>query len=265
MKVAVIQMNCIADNKKANFEIAGRLIEQAGENGAKLVVLPEIFNCGYCCTKDWELSETGKGETYDFLKLYAEKYNCAFVGGFVEKAGIPGLVYNSLLFVSPEGKTGIYRKMYLWGAEKNRFIKGEQLKMWELDGVKIAPQICYEVGFSENAKLLALSGAHVLCYSSAFGNARYYAWDIATRARALETGTYVLASNHSNVEGDILFCGHSRIVNPKGEILCETTRDNDVVIWDIDLNMINVQRDAIPYLRDINSQFIASEYAKISK
>lgn len=266
MKVAVAQMKCKTYDKQKNFEIATKLIEEAVEKGAKIVVLPELFNTGYCSTeKDWELAEKSGEETEKFLQGLAEKYNCSIFGGFVEKSNVQGLVYNSLMMVSPKEETKIYRKMYLWGAEKNRFIAGNKLSVWRTNGMTVAPQICYEVGFSENAKISALNGAECLIYSSAFGVARYYTWDIATRARALETGCYVIASNHSDVEGDIEFCAHSRIVDPQGTVLCECEEENSVVVADIDLDFVYEQRNALPYLRDIQTKMISEEYAIVNR
>lgn len=266
MKVAVAQMNCKTYDKEGNFGIAEQLIQEAAEQGAKLVVLPELFNAGYCCTeKDWELAEDADGETKAFFQKMSDKYGCALIGGFVEKANVQGLVYNSLLYVAPGEPTGVYRKIYLWGAEKNRFIKGEEFTHWNFEGVDIAPQICYEVGFAENAKVNALKGAEMLVYSSAFGEARYYAWDLATRARALETGCFVIASNHANIEGDVHFCGHSRIINPQGTVLCECEGDNSVAVAEIAIEEVYKQRDAIPYLRDINTKFIAEEMRTVLK
>ena len=266
MVVAVVQMKCVTYDKEANFSIAAELIEKALGKKAKLIILPELFNTGYCSTeRDWELSEKAGGETEKFLRNYAEKYDCSLIGGFVEKADISGLVYNSLMLVS-KGKTPeIYRKIYLWGPEKNRFLKGKDLMNWDVSGISVSPKICYEAGFSENAKIAALSGSEVLVYSSAFGAARLYAWDLATKARALETGCYVLASNHSSVEADIAFCGHSRIVDPMGNVICETTKDNDVVVADIDLEKVYKQRDALPYLRDIDTELVVKGYENIDK
>lgn len=266
MKVAVIQMNCVTGKKEINFQIAGELIEKACEQGAKLIILPELFNTGYACNVlDWELAENEGEETDIFLRKYADEYSCSIIGGFVERAKISGLVYNSLMMVQTGKKTQVYRKNYLWGSEKNRFIKGTKLEIWQTEQNKIAPQICYEVGFSENAKIAALKGADILIYSSAFGKPRLHIWDIATKARAIETGCFVLASNHSDVEGDIAFCGHSRIVDPEGTVLSEAVEDNEMIIADIDLEHPYRQRDQLPYLRDLNIACIVDGYRSIEK
>ena len=259
-------MNCATGDKNANFGIAAPLIEKAAAEGAKLIVLPELFNTGYCCTEDdWKLSEAIGEETECFLKDYAVKFGCSLIGGFVERSGVNGMVFNSLMLVTPDSETRIYRKIYLWGAEKNRFIKGSRLEVWNTPEACVAPFICYETGFPEIAKLGALNGAQILCCSAAFGGPRLYAWDLATRARALETGCYVLASNHSESENGLEFCGHSRIIDPSGNVICETTEENQVIIADLELDKVADQRNSLPYLRDINTEFTAEGFMNVKK
>lgn len=265
MRVAVIQMSCISGNKKENLKKAERLITEACEKGAELIVLPELFNTGYCCDEDWNNAEEPNGELYEFLKCFTTKYHISIMAGFIEKSNIPGLVYNSVMFIDDDKEPQVYRKIYLWGPEKNRFIPGENLSVWHTDRVKTAAQICYEVGFPENARVLTFDGAEILCYCSAFGKARQYAWDLATRARALENGCYVIASNHSATEGEIHFCGHSRIVDPQGNIIAEATCDDEVVTADIDLSKIYSQRNEIPYLRDIRTSCLGEQYIRAEK
>ena len=269
MKAAAIQMNCIPYDKKANFSIAAGLIERACKEGAKLIALPELFNTGYCCyEREWEYAEDLYGETAEFLWGFARKYGCTLIGGFSKKAGTAGLCYNSLMLISPHANRDSYSKMYLWGDEKNRFIKGRDIMLWSFDGITVAPQICYEIGFPENAKIAALKGAQVIVNCAAFNALRLNVWDIATRSRAIETGCYVIAANHSSTEHDpkdIHYCAHSRIVDPKGHILAEATEDNDVITADIDLSKIYEQRDFLPYLRDIDTSLTAARYGEIVK
>ena len=107
MKVAVIQMTCTIGDKNANFEKAAPMIEEACQNGAKLIVLPELFNTGYCCKDDWALAETGNDKTYEFLKYYTVKYDTSIMAGFIERSNVPGLVYNSVMYVHKNEKAKI--------------------------------------------------------------------------------------------------------------------------------------------------------------
>ncbi len=87
---------------------------------------------------------------------------------------------------------GKYRKIYLYDNEKKRFNKGKKYPVFELKfeefKVKVGLGICYEIGFSESARFLALQGAQILIYPAAFGVARSYVWDLASRARLWRAG-----------------------------------------------------------------------------
>ena len=65
--------------------------------------------------------------------------------------------------------------------------------------------ICYEIGFPEMARIQVQKGADILVYTSAFGRARDYVWDIASRSRALENGAFVVACNRCGQEKDTAF------------------------------------------------------------
>ncbi|RFU66670.1 carbon-nitrogen hydrolase family protein [Peribacillus glennii] len=253
-KVAAIQMNCELGNKKVNLERAYNLITKAVKQGAKLVVIPELFNTGYRTEEDdISLAETIPGETTNWMAEVSKELNITLVGCIMEQGKQKGLVYDTSIVTSTEGIVGTYRKTHLWDHENIRFTKGDNLPVFELEWGNLGMQICYEVGFPEGARTLALKGADIIVYPSAFGQARLYAWELATRARALENGCYVIAANRTGTEkGETVFGGHSRIINPKGEVLIQATQENDVIIAEIDINEVVQQRREIPYLRDLN-------------
>jgi predicted amidohydrolase len=79
---------------------------------------------------------------------------------------------------------------------------------------------------------------------------RLYAWDLATRARALENGCFLVASNRIGSEKDSVFCGHSRIVDPQGTVIIDAGLQEAAILASIDLADISAQRQRIPYLVD---------------
>ena len=107
----------------------------------------------------------------------------------------------------------------------------------------------------EGARKLAQAGAQIIVYTSAFGRARGYAWDLASRARALENGVFVLACNRCGQEKDTSYGGLSRIVAPNTTVLAGAGADGEAVVMaDIDLAEIEAQRQAIPYLKDLENK-----------
>lgn len=255
VKVAAIQMDCIPGNKKENIDKSVSLLKESIDYGAKLVVLPELFSTGYWVKElDMELAETIPGETTLKLERIAKKQNIYIAGAILEHGEARGVIYDTAFFITPQGLNGIYRKICLWDTEKIRFKSASAYpSIFKSSIGNVGLQICYEIGFPEGARMLALQGADILLYPSAFGKPRLYIWDIATRSRAIENGVYLIAANRSGTEdnGKIEFAGHSRIVSPKGEILAEAENEDQVIVVDIDLSAIAKQRRAVPYLRDL--------------
>jgi predicted amidohydrolase len=264
LKVAAIQMNCVLGNKKKNLEKLEGLIRHAAQEEAELVVVPELFNTGYRVeTDDIELGETIPGDSTDWMVSLSNELNLTIVGCILEKDKTKGVVFDTSVVTNRCGIVGTYRKTHLWDKENIRFAKGDSMPIVPLEWGNLGMQICYEIGIPEGARVMALNGADVLAYPSAFGRARLYAWDIATRARALENGCYLVAANRSGIErGETVFAGHSRIVAPTGEILAEATKEDEVITAEIDLIKVIEQRRALPYLRDLNKSFYIKELEK---
>jgi predicted amidohydrolase len=259
--VSAIQMDCVMGDKEKNLARAEQLITEAAAKHAKLIVLPELFNTAYRVEeKDYELAEAIPGPTSRWMSELSQKYDVTLIGCILERGEGRGIVYDTSLITTKDGLIGTYRKIHLWDQESRRFKRGDQLPVFELEWGKIGLQICYEIGFPEGARILALKGADIIVYPSAFGKPRFYAWNLATRSRALENGCFVIAPNRTGTEKqETVFGGKSRIVDPSGQILAEASSDNEVITAEIDLNLVKEQRSKIPYLKDFNKQLIIKE------
>ncbi|PRY05045.1 putative amidohydrolase [Pontibacter ummariensis] len=262
IKVAAVQMDCVLGNREANLKKSEELVEQTVKSGAKLIVLPELFNTGYRVEeRDVEMAETIPGPTVEWMQQLARKHQTYIVAAILEQGLSKGLVYDTAVIVGPEGLLGTYRKTHLWDVESVRFTKGNEFPVFQTEVGNIGLQICYEVGFPEGARVLALKGADIILYPSAFGKARGYAWKIATRSRALENGAYVIAANRTGTEKDVTeFGGGSCIVNPWGEVTAEASKHDEVIVAEIDLQEVIEQRRRLPYLRDMNRSLFAKHY-----
>jgi predicted amidohydrolase len=267
LKIASIQMNCELGIKEKNLAKAISLIKEAAKKGAKMIAVPELFNTGYRVEeRDVDLAEAVPGPTTEFLEKLAKQLDVYIIGAILENSVSKGVVYDTAFIVGPEGYIGNYRKIHLWDTENARFTKGDEYPVFETRYGKIGIQICYEVGFPEGARILTQKGADIIFYPSAFGETRLYAWDIATRSRALENGVYVIAANRTGTEKEeTVFGGNSRIVHPNGSVLIEAVTEDDVIITEIDLEQVVKQRRMIPYLRDFEKGIISKEYKNFYK
>ncbi|WQV01332.1 carbon-nitrogen hydrolase family protein [Helicobacter pylori] len=284
LKTAVIQMQSKPYALNENLQLALNLAKEAHNKGANLIILPELFDSGYCVNDqnnalgiDFKALKNGektlKNETLRALSDFAKSNKVHVVACSIEKTNQK--LYDSAYIVSPEGKiVGKHRKIYLWGNEKSRFKRGKKYGIFTLDfgdfSAKVGLQICYEIGFGVGANILALQGAEILIYPSAFGKARAYNWDLLSKARALENGCFVCACNHSGEETNsklkqtLEFAGDSRIVAPNGKIIVQATKFNEVIIADLDLNEVALQRQKIPYLQDFDTKLTKKGFGKLT-
>ncbi len=284
LKTAVIQMQSKPYALSENLQLALNLAKEAHNKGANLIVLPELFDSGYCVNdKDAEFGinlkaikhgeETLKSETLRALSDFAKSSDTHIVACSIEKTNQK--LYDSAYIIPPKGKiVGKHRKIYLWGDEKSRFRRGKKYEVFTLDfgdfSAKVGLQICYEIGFGVGANLLALQGAEILIYPSAFGKARAYNWDLLSRARALENGCFVCACNHSGEETNaklkqtLEFAGDSRIIAPNGKIIAQATKLNEVIFAEMDLNEVALQRQKIPYLQDFDTKLTKKGFGKFT-
>ncbi|KAA6233754.1 carbon-nitrogen hydrolase family protein [Campylobacter sp. LR264d] len=275
LKVALIQFSPISYDRKANLKKSLNLAKNALEDGAKIVLFPELFDSGYCIEdRDKEFGlDFSKNEIFSKLLELAKTYKAYMIACSIEK--VKSKLYDTAYVIGKKGILGKYRKIYLWGDEIKRFKSGNEYPVFKLNfdefSVKVGLQICYEIGFGEGARFLALKGAEILCYMAAFGKARNYVWDLASKVRALENGQFILACNRSGSEisklsqEELLFAGNSRIINPKGEILGKITQKEGVLIREIDLEEVAIQRENLPYLKDIDLKLNSKILKKIIK
>jgi len=255
VKVAAVQMDCVLGEKDKNIAKATKFVEEAGQKGAQLIAFPELFSTGYRLEENYyRFSEyIPEGDTVKEFEGIAKENQVYIVGCMVERGENRDTCYNSAFLVGPQGYIGKIRKAQLWGREKLYFSAGPlKREVFDTKLGKIGITICYEIGFPEIVRDLALQGADIIVELSAVGRPRAYAWDLMSRSRALENGCFVVVSDRVGKEKDTVFSGLSKIISPKGDILAsaKNTESEEVIVKEIDLEDITSQRADIPYLKD---------------
>ncbi|MFH1626034.1 MAG: nitrilase-related carbon-nitrogen hydrolase [Pseudomonadota bacterium] len=252
MKVAAIQMDCVLGEKDTNISKAAKFVKEAIQKGAQLIALPELFSTGYRLDElYYQFSEyIPEGDTVKQFEDIAKENQVYIIGCIVERSEDRGLCYDSAFLVGPQGFIGKTRKAQLWNLEKLYFSPGTlERKVFDTKLCKIGIIICYEAGFPEIARNCAIQGADILVEVSALGMPRLYAWDLLTRSRALENGCFMVVADRIGKEKDSEYCGLSRVISPKGNVLAEA-QSEEVIVEEINLEDISSQRLALPYLRD---------------
>ncbi|GGJ59956.1 carbon-nitrogen hydrolase family protein [Streptomyces brasiliensis] len=231
-----------------------RHVRCAVDDGAKLVVLPELCHTGYTLSPRLsEVSGTLPGASSDFLCGLARELDTTIVTTIAVLADDGGL-QNVGLIVSPDGIAATGAKRGLWGGEPELFTPGPPGEHIVADTPlgRVGVAICYEAGFPEVARQLAVDGAEIIALPAAFGAARLHAWKLLTRSRALENGCYLIAANSFGSSGSLAFCGHSTIVDPHGRRLALLADTEGRIVADLDPSVVRDARAAIPYLHDLH-------------
>ncbi len=148
LKIAAVQMRSAYREVEANLSKAEKLVRKAAQAGAKLVVLPELFNSGYGYTPaNYELTEMPDGQTYRWLIELASQLDIHLAGSFLLRKGQD--VFNTLLLAAPDGQTWEYDKTHPWGWERAYFCPGKGPLIAETTLGKIGMLICYDVAYPD--------------------------------------------------------------------------------------------------------------------
>ena len=243
-----------------------RILDDARARGADLVVLPEAALGGYVeslhdvdVDRPPALDPDGP-ELRRVAEAAGELVVCV---GFCEDGG-DGARHNSAACVSGDGLLGLHRKVHLPLQEDRFTTPGEHLCAFDTPVGRIGMLICYDKAFPEAARTLALDGAQVLAFLSAWPcsatNAaprlvddrqwrRSELWD---RARAAENSIIVASANQTGTFGSLRFVGGARVVEPGGDIAASTGPEAGIAIARFDVEAaLECARRALSPIRDL--------------
>lgn len=267
LRVAAVQMKMGAD-RAANVAAALAWVTSAADQGAKLIVLPELFESPYFPQTEEEecFSWAQEIASHNFLPRFQElakkRQVCLPVSIFERDAQS---YYNSLVLIDGTGAiAAVYRKAHIPDGpsyeEKFYFAPGNSpIKPWPTVLGTIGFGICWDQWFPEVARLQALAGAELLLYPTAIGSEPPSAGSLDTRAmwRAAMTGhavcnaVPVIAANRVGSEGGMNFYGHSFICDPYGVLLdAEDSQTERLLLADLDLDVYRKHRAAMGFFRD---------------
>ena len=256
---AVVQMNSGAD-RAANCAAAGDLIAQAAGRGARLVVLPELFNCLGSSSEMLAGAEPIPGPTSTWLGELARRHQVVLVGGSICEAAAAGRAYNTSLLFGPDGRLlATYRKLHLFDVdlpgqvtyrESAWLAAGDRVVVEDTASGRLGLAICYDLRFGRLFDALIEAGAEVLAIPSAFTAAtgRDH-WEILLRARAIECQAFVLAANqYGRHTPQFTTWGHSAIVDPWGRLLAEVDDGPGIAVAALDFGQLRAIRARLPAL-----------------
>jgi predicted amidohydrolase len=264
MKIALIQMRTPAGQVAALAQ-AEPLVREAAAAGATFVATPEGTNIlQRDRDKLFGVLKTAEDDpcVQGLIALAKELRLWLLIGSALVKRADGGAA-NRAMLISPEGRVvATYDKLHMFDVdlptgetirESASYTPGDQAVVVDTPFARLGLTICYDVRFPKLFNALAQAGAEIITVPAAFTKPTGEAhWEILLRARAIETGAFVLApaqgGRHEDGRGTF---GHSIVVSPWGEVLAIADHDEPgVVLADLDLAASAKARQAIPALKN---------------
>ncbi len=261
LTLACVQSVPLAEIAEARAE-ALALAGSAAERGAELIALPEY--CGGLKTEGGAIAAPAAEEaSHPVVRALAElaaDRRVAVLVGSVAVPGPEGKILNRGLLIGPDGRIGArYDKIHMFDIqlseaevyrESARVAPGGVACLAEAAGARIGHTICYDLRFPALYRDLAQAGAEILAVPAAFTKTTGEAhWHVLNRARAIETGSFVLAPCAIGpVPGGGECYGHSLIIDPWGRVLADGGAERGVITAQIDLDQVSEARGKIPSL-----------------
>lgn len=233
MQISGIQTDITLGQPQKNLDRMRVAVQAEVAAGSRMVVFPECFTAGYCfdsLDEAMQVAEPMDGQSVAFATSLCQQHDCFVVFGMLEKDGAQ--LFNTAALVGPNGLIGSYRKIHLPFLGVDRFTTqgNRPFEVFEAGGVRIGMLICYDGGFPEAARVLALQGADVIVLPTNWPPGAEYMSSYSVNSRAMENGIYFVAVNRIGTERGFSFIGRSRISDPVGATLDSADHTGEAVV-----------------------------------
>ncbi len=260
VKVAAVQM-VSTPKVEENIAAARRLIAQAAQQGAQLVLLPEYWPIMGMSEADKvaHAEQLGSGPIQQFMADTAREQRVWLIGGTLPLvAPEAGKVLNTTLVYDPSGeRLARYDKIHLFSFvkgdesydEARTIVHGTEVSTFEAPFGRVGLSVCYDLRFPELYRAMGECALIVVPAAFTYTTGRAH-WEILLRARAIENQCYVLAAaqggRHQNGRRT---WGHSMLIDPWGEIRDVLPEGEGIAIGEIEGRHLHGVRESLPALR----------------
>ena len=276
VKVAALQFSCSKDVQE-NINKAEKMVREAADNGANIILLPELFERQYFCQEkrydyyDYALP-LEKNPAVNRFKEVAKELGVVIPVSFYER-DIDRL-FNTVAMIDADGSVlGIYRKTHIpddhFYQEKFYFTPGDTgFKVFDTRFGRIGVGICWDQWFPETARCMAVQGAEMLLYPTAIGSEPILNVDSSGHWRRVMQGHAaanlmpVVAANRIGVEtvepckenagqsSSLNFYGCSFIADATGDIIASAKQEETILYGEFDLDALKEDRLSWGLFRD---------------
>lgn len=258
MRVVAIQHDIVWEDAAATRTRLEPWIGAAAAAGARLVVLPEMFACGFSMAAE-RIAEAWNGPTVQWMLAQARQHQLWVAGSLPERPAADAArgepadrrPANTLVVAGEDGTLHRYRKLYPFtpAGEGDTYARGDRRVVVDIEGLRLALFICYDLRFADAFWTLAPEVDGYLVVAN-WPEARREHWQVLLRARAIENQAYVVGVNRVGSGGSLRYAGDSRIIGPRGELLAAAAEQETMLLAELRRDEVAGARAALPFLAD---------------
>ena len=259
MYVIAVQLDIVWHDKTANHDRVRRMLAGAHVPPGTLLVLPEMFATGFSMDVA-HVADDPRRETEQFLHALAREYDACVIGGLVTRSE-DGRGRNEALIAFPDATSQRYRKIqpFTPGGESDHYAAGGEIVLFDWQGFRIAPFICYDLRFPELYRIAMLRGAQTLVTIASWPVAREEHWVALLRARAIENQCYVVGVNRAGRDPNFTYPGRSHLLGPKGGTIADAGTKEGIIAADLSLDGLLEYRRELPFIVDTRGEFLPQD------
>jgi predicted amidohydrolase len=249
MKVAIVQHDIVWEGAAATQAHVAPMVAKAAADGARLIVLSEMFATGFSMHPE-RIAEDEGGPSEQFLLAAAAEHD-AYLVASVAQRGADGRYRNNGIVAAPDGAVRRYAKIhpFSYAGEHEHYDAGDRHLTVDVDGFRLSVFVCYDVRFADEFWVLADDTDGYVVVAN-WPDTRREHWRALLRARAIENQAYVIGVNRVGTAKSLVYVGDSAVIDPLGEVLAECPDGEAVVTVEIDPATVAHTRRSLPFLPD---------------
>jgi predicted amidohydrolase len=263
--VGVAQWLSAPGEPKQNLSIALSMVASAASRGVELLVLPELWSCGYnpeTMVDDVRSdAQPREGPRSAQLAEAAHHHELFLVAGSVPELGEDGVVYDTSLVFTPRGElTAWHRKAHLYRPTREHMVFAPGRRLTSFDDPtlgRVGLVVGFDADFPEVARALALRGARLVLAPSACEVEAAAAWDLLQPSTALTNSQWWIQANQAGSHATSTLLGASRIIAPTGTVVAQATSavpgrasPAELLVHRIDLQLAHRREGLSAFLED---------------
>ncbi|OFY98830.1 MAG: hypothetical protein A2070_03575 [Bdellovibrionales bacterium GWC1_52_8] len=234
---------------RANLEKIEDYIDDAEDQGAKILVFPEMALTGFCMDPHAAALELGSAELKRLAAMTRGKQVMVFIGAAIKQ----GSRYTNECLIIRNGEVvASYAKMNLFTVtdEHKYYEPGDQMITVSYEGYQITPLICFDTRFTKPFVKGAEAGTDAFIVMASWPDTQSAQWKTLLSARAMDTQAFVIGVNRIGSGGGLSFAGECMVVAPSGKAMLEYSSDEKLIFLDVDFGYSKKLKDKFPVLAE---------------